>query len=114
REKQLPPIALLRSAQIPIAVATDCNPGTSPVTSLLLMMNMACVLFGLTPEESLLGVTRHAAKALGLQHSHGTLELGKTADFAIWDINHPAELVYFLGLNRLYKRVVSGLFHDNP
>lgn len=107
-EKQLPPISSLRSAKIPIAIATDCNPGTSPVTSLLLMLNMACVLFGLTPEEAMLGVTRHAASALGMQQSHGTLELGKVADFVIWNINHPAELVYFVGLNRLYKKVVGG------
>jgi imidazolonepropionase len=109
REKQLPPIEWLRSAHVPIAIATDSNPGTSPVTSLLLMLNMACVLFGLTPEEALLGVTRHAAKALDLQQSHGTLELGKVADFVIWDIDHPAELAYFLGLNRLYKKVVRGI-----
>jgi imidazolonepropionase len=109
REKQLPPIEWLRSARVPIAIATDCNPGSSPVTSLLLMLNMACVLFGLTPEEALLGVTRHAAKALNLQYSHGTLELGKAADFVVWDIHHPAELVYFLGFNRLYKRVVGGV-----
>jgi imidazolonepropionase len=109
REKQLPPVALLRASGVPMAVATDCNPGTSPVTSILLMLNMACVLFGLTPEEALSGVTRHAAAALGLQHSHGTLEIGKVADFAIWDVQHPAELVYFVGLNPLYDRVVAGL-----
>ena len=81
REKQLPPIAQLRAAGVPIALATDSNPGSSPVTSLLLMLNMACTLFRLTPEEALAGVTRHAATALGLSASHGTLEVGKTADF---------------------------------
>lgn len=99
REKQMPPVALLRKHHVPMAVATDCNPGTSPVTSLLLMLNMSCVLFGLTPEEALLGVTRHAAKALGMQATHGTLEVGKIADFVVWDVKHPAELVYNVGRN---------------
>jgi imidazolonepropionase len=99
REKKCPPIELLRKYHVPMAVATDCNPGTSPVTSLLLMMNMACVLFGLTPEEALLGVTRHAAQALGIENECGTLEVGKNADFAVWDVRHPAELIYNIGLN---------------
>lgn len=99
REKKLPPIELLREKHVPMAIATDCNPGTSPVTSLLLVMNMACILFGLTPEEALLGVTRHAAKALGMERECGTLEVGKKADFVVWDVKHPAELVYYLGLN---------------
>lgn len=99
REKKLPPVTLLRQYHVPMAIATDCNPGTSPVTSLLLMLNMACVLFELTPEEALLGVTRHAAKALGIEKTHGTLEVGKVADFVVWNIKHPAELVYGIGQN---------------
>jgi imidazolonepropionase len=109
RETQLPPIDLLRKAGVPIAIATDCNPGTSPVTSLLLMLNMACTLFRLTPEEALSGVTRHAAKALGLQATHGTLSVGKVADFVVWDIQHPAELVYHIGLNPLVMVVKNGV-----
>ena len=96
RETKLPPIDLLRRKQIPIAIATDSNPGTSPVTSLLLMLNMACTLFRLTPEEALLGVTQHAAKALGMANSHGSLTVGKVADIAIWDVSHPAELAITL------------------
>lgn len=103
QETQLPPIALLREYQVPMAIATDCNPGTSPVTSLLLMLNMACVLFKLTPEEAFAGVTRFAAKALGLEKSHGSLEVGKTADIVVWDINHPDELSYYVGLNPIFK-----------
>lgn len=99
REKQMPPIDLLRRYQVPMAIASDCNPGTSPVTSLLLMLNMACTLFRLTPEEALLGVTRHAARALGMEKTHGTLAVGKAAEFVIWDISHPAELAYNVGLN---------------
>jgi imidazolonepropionase len=99
QEKQKPPVELLRRNRIPMAVSTDCNPGTSPTTSLLLMLNMACVLFGLTPEEALSGVTVNAAKALGLNKSVGTLEVGKNADFILWDISSPAELSYGLGWN---------------
>lgn len=99
RETKLPPIDLLRKYHVPMAVATDCNPGTSPMTSLLMVMNMSCVLFGLTAEEALLGVTRHAAKALGMEKECGTLEVGKRADFVVWDVKHPAELVYYMGLN---------------
>ncbi len=99
RETKQPPVDLLRQHGVPIAVSTDCNPGTSPTTSLLLMLNMACTLFRLTPEEALLGVTRNAAKALGLQERVGTLEKGKDADFAVWKISEPAELAYNLGLN---------------
>jgi len=84
---------------VPMAVATDCNPGTSPCTSLLLALAMACTLFGLTPEESLGGATRQAARALGLQDELGTLAVGKRADFALWDIQRPAELCYALGAN---------------
>ncbi|MGP8097450.1 MAG: imidazolonepropionase, partial [Steroidobacteraceae bacterium] len=99
RQTTPPPVPLLRKAGVPMAVATDCNPGTSPCTSLLLALGMACTLFGLTPEESLGGATRNAARALGLQHELGTLEVGKRADFALWDIHRPAELCYALGAN---------------
>ena len=109
REKQLPPIAQLRAAKVPIALATDSNPGSSPVTSPLLMLNMACTLFRLTPEEALAGVTRHAATALGLAASHGTLEVGKSADFCAWDIERPAELAYRIGFNPCSVVVQAGL-----
>ncbi len=99
RQTTPPPVPLLREAGVPMAVATDCNPGTSPCTSLLLMLNMACTLFGLTPEESLSGATRNAARALGLQDEIGTLAAGKRADFALWDIGRPAELCYAMGAN---------------
>ena len=93
---------------MPIAIATDCNPGSSPATSLLLMLNMAATLFRLTPEEALAGVTRSAATALGLSASHGTLEVGKTADFAIFAIERPAELAYRIGANPCVGRVLAG------
>lgn len=109
RETKIPPLALLRAHNVPIAIATDCNPGTSPVTSLLLMLNMACTLFRLTPAEALAGVTRHAAQALGLGKSRGTLTVGKMADFAIWDVEHPVELVYYLGAQPLYQLVREGM-----
>ena len=99
KETQLPPVDLLRRYRVPIAVATDANPGSSPVLSLLLMLNMACTLFSLTTEEALAGVTRNAAQALGLLDDRGTLETGKRADFVIWDIEHPAELAYMIGSN---------------
>ena len=99
RETQAPPIAALRAAGVPMAVATDCNPGTSPLTSLLLAMNMACTLWRLTPAEALAGCTIHAARALGRQHDIGTIEVGKRADFALWRIERPAELCYAMGLN---------------
>jgi imidazolonepropionase len=99
RQTPPPPVPLLREKGVQIAVATDSNPGTSPCTSLLLMLNMACTLFGLTPEESLCGATRQAARALGLQDEIGTLAVGKRADFALWDIERPAELCYALGAN---------------
>ena len=99
RETKLPPIAQLRAAGVPIAIASDCNPGSSPAESLLLMLNMACTLFQLTPQEALLGVTRHAAQALGWEESRGSLAVGKRADLALWDIEHPAELAYHLGRN---------------
>lgn len=99
REKQLPPVEALRRHGVPIALATDNNPGSSPLTSLLLTMNLACTLFRLTPEEALAGITRNGARALGMQASHGTLEAGKRADFALWDIDSPAALAYAMGAN---------------
>ena len=99
RQTHPPPVALLRKAGVPLAVATDCNPGTSPCTSLLIAMNMACTLFGLTPEEALAGATRQAARALGVLEDVGTLEVGKRADLVLWRIARPAELCYALGAN---------------
>jgi imidazolonepropionase len=109
RETRLPPVQSLRDADVPMAVATDCNPGTSPATSLLLMVNMACTLFGLTPEEALAGVTRNGAKALGLHGRMGTLEPGKDADFVVWGISEPAELAYALGANPCRHVVRHGI-----
>ena len=109
REKQLPPIAAFRSHQVPIALATDCNPGTSPITSLLLIMNMAATLFRLTVDEILAGVTREAARALGRLDQTGTLSAGKWCDLAVWDIERPAELVYRLGFNPLHRRIWHGI-----
>ncbi|MEJ6002036.1 imidazolonepropionase [Paucibacter soli] len=106
RESKLPPVAELRAAGVPIAIATDHNPGTSPTLSLLLMLNMACTLFRLTPEEALRGVTQHAARALGLR-DRGQLVAGQRADFCIWDIEHPNELAYYFGRNPL-RHVVRG------
>ncbi|MFZ1873203.1 MAG: imidazolonepropionase [Chania sp.] len=97
RETQCPPVELFRKHGVAIAIASDANPGTSPALSLRLMINMACTLFRLTPEEALAGVTLHAAKALGLQASHGSLETGKVADFVHWPLARPAELAYWLG-----------------
>jgi len=99
RETKLPPVDLLRREGVRIALATDCNPGTSPMTSILLVLNMAATLFRLTPEEALAGVTREGAAALGLGASHGTLEAGKAADFVLWNIARPAELSYRIGGN---------------
>ena len=108
REKQLPPIDLFRKHGVPIAISTDCNPGTSPVTSLLLMLNMACTLFRMTPEQALAGVTRNAARALGLR-DRGTLERGKRADFVVWDVGEPAELSYRFGFNPVADIVQNGV-----
>jgi len=108
REKQVPPVEQLRAAGVPIAIATDCNPGTSPLTSLLLTMNMAATLFRLTVEECLAAVTRNAALALGLGHEAGTLEAGRWCDLAIWDVESPAELVYRMGFNPLHARIWRG------
>ncbi|RWB00363.1 imidazolonepropionase [Mesorhizobium sp.] len=108
RETKKPPIGLFRQHGVKMAVATDCNPGTAPLTSLLLTMNMAATLFGLTVDECLAGVTREAARALGLLGRTGTLEAGKSADLAIWDIERPAELVYRMGFNPLHARIWRG------
>ena len=108
RETQAPPIAALRTAGVPMALGTDCNPGTSPLTSLLLVMNMAATLFRMTVAECLAGVTREAARALGISAEVGTLEAGKRCDLAIWDIGRPAELVYRIGFNPLHARVYGG------
>ncbi|MCO6059723.1 imidazolonepropionase [Pseudomonas sp. MOB-449] len=105
RETQLPPIDMLRKHGVAMAVSTDLNPGTSPALSLRMMLNMACTSFRLTPEEALAGATLHAARALGLADSHGSLEVGKVADFVAWDIQRPAELAYWLG-GDLPKRVI--------
>ncbi len=107
REKQLPPIDLFHKHGVPIAISTDCNPGTSPVTSLLLMLNMACTLFRMTPEQALAGVTCNAARALGLR-DRGTLEAGKLADLVVWDIAEPAELSYRFGFNPVSEIVKGG------
>jgi imidazolonepropionase len=106
RDTRLPPIDLFRRHRVPIAIASDCNPGSSPAVSLLLMLNMACTLFRLTPEEALAGVTRNAARALGLD-DRGTLAAGKVADFVAWDVSHPAELSYWIGANPA-RSVVRG------
>ncbi|MGC2785888.1 MAG: imidazolonepropionase [Roseiarcus sp.] len=108
KERQAPPVDLMRKHHVPIATATDSNPGTSPMTSLLLALNMGATLFGLTVDECLTGATRNAARALGLATEIGTLEVGKWADLAIWDIERPAELVYRLGFNPLHARVWRG------
>jgi imidazolonepropionase len=107
-EKQKPPVQALRQAGVHIAIATDCNPGTSPLTSLLLTMNMSATLFGLTVEECIAGATREGARALGLLGETGTIEAGKSADLAIWNIESPAELVYRIGFNPLYAHVFKG------
>ncbi|WP_281827093.1 imidazolonepropionase [Jannaschia rubra] len=106
RETQAPPIAAFREHGVPIALATDCNPGSSPMTSLLLAMNMGCTLFRLTPEEALAGVTRNAARALGLTDC-GTIAPGQRADLAVWDVEEPAELAYRIGFNPLHARLFA-------
>ena len=108
RETRLPPIEAMRRHGVPIALATDCNPGTSPLTSLLLAMNMGATLFRLTVDECIAAVTREAARALRLGGETGTLEAGKLCDLAIWNIERPAELVYRMGFNPLHARVHHG------
>lgn len=108
KETQLPPIELLRQHNVPMAIATDLNPGTSPFADLTMMMNMGCTLFGLTPEETLRGVTANAAQALGYGESRGQIAPGFDADLSIWDVEHPAEFSYFQGAPRLSARLVAG------
>jgi imidazolonepropionase len=110
RDTTPPPVARLRTAGVPMALATDCNPGTSPLTSLLLAMNLACTLWRLTPLEALAGVTIHAARALGLQHDIGSIEVGKRADFALWRVARPAELAYAMGFNPCIGVVNGGVW----
>jgi imidazolonepropionase len=107
RETQQPPVQALRDAGVPMALATDCNPGSSPMTSLPLVMNMACTLFRMTPEEALLGVTAHAARALGLAE-RGRVVPGLRADLSLWDAEHPAELAYRIGATALHSRIFGG------
>jgi len=114
RDTQPPPVAALREAGVAMAVATDCNPGTSPLTSPLLAMNMACTLFRLTPEEALAGFTREGARALGLQGETGTLETGKAADLAVWRVDDPSELAYWMGANPLAARYLAGREQGTP
>jgi imidazolonepropionase len=108
KETQQPPIQKLRELGVPMAIASDCNPGSAPVLSLRLMMSMACTLFGFTPLEALQGVTCHGAQALGLGHSHGQLKIGYAADFVCWDVEKPAQLSYWLGGQLVKHRVVAG------
>ena len=107
RETQFPPLESLRKAEVPIAIATDCNPGSSPLTSILLCMNMSCTLFRMTPEEALCGVTIVAAKALGISDEVGTIEVGKKAELAVWNVDQPAELAYRSGFNPLEEMVIG-------
>ena len=109
REAQAPPVQALREHGVPMALASDCNPGSSPLNSILLTMNMGCTLFQMTPEESLAGVTRNAARALGLQ-DRGVIAVGMRADLAVWDVEQPAELAYRIGSNLLHKRMFEGKF----
>ena len=112
RETKMPPVDLFRKHNVPIAIASDFNPGSSPIPSLLLMLNMSCTLFRMTPEEALAGATRNSACALGLQADRGTLEVGKRADLAIWNIDQPAELAYWAGYNPLNTLVHNGAVVD--
>ena len=108
RETKLPPLQALREAGVPMAVSTDCNPGTSPMTSLLLAMNMACTMFKMTPQEALAGTTVHAAQALGQQGRVGQLAVGQAADLALWQITRPADLAYAMGQNMCVGVIKGG------
>ena len=112
RETRLPPLDALRENGVAMALATDCNPGSSPMSSLRLAMNMGCTLFRMTPEEALAGASRHAAKALALEEDHGTIEAGKRADLAVWDVSHPDYLSYWIGGHLLRGRITAGSYHD--
>lgn len=112
RESKLPPIELLRDYGVPIAVATDCNPGSAPITSILAVLNMACTIFRLTPEEALAGVTCHGARALGLADTHGTIEVGKACDLVIWDITEPSALAYEIGADPCAGVVKDGVMRS--
>jgi imidazolonepropionase len=109
REEKKPPVDLLRRYNVPMAVATDCNPGTSPMLSLPLILSMACTLFRLTPEEALAGVTVNAARALGLEAEIGTITPGKAADLCVWQVSRPAELCYWIGHPGPERRFVGGV-----
>ena len=108
RESKIPPINVFRSAGVEMAVATDCNPGSSPISSILTVMNIACTQFSMTPEEALAGTTRCAAKALGLQGDYGVIEDGALAELAVWNVQHPAELSYWVGPSKFHKRISHG------
>jgi imidazolonepropionase len=108
QDERKPPVAMLRKHKVPIAVATDCNPGTSPLLSPTLAMNMACTLFGLTPEEAIAGMTLNAARALGLAHSVGSIAAGKQADLCVWRIDTLSELGYWVGLPGPERRIFAG------
>ena len=108
-ETKKPPVDLLRRHKVPMAVATDCNPGTSPVLSPTLMLNMACTLFRLTPEEAIAGMTREGARALGLLDEIGTVTAGKAADLCVWRVSRPAELCYWVGHPGPDKRIMAGV-----
>ena len=114
RETKLPPIDGFRKAGVPMAIATDSNPGSSPALSLLLMLSMACTFFRFTPEEALRGVTSNAAKALGIGASHGTLDAGKQADLVVWDVERPAELSYWVGGNPSAAIMQAGRWTKEP
>ena len=109
REKQLPPVEAMRKHGVPIALATDSNPGSSPLLSILMAMNFGCTLFRLTPEEALAGITRNGARALGMAETHGTIEVGKAADLAFWKVGSPAELAYAMGANPCMRVIKGGL-----
>jgi imidazolonepropionase len=109
QEEKKPPVELLRKHKVPIAIATDCNPGTSPLLSPTLAINMACTLFGLTPEEAIAGMTVNAARALGLAHSIGSIAAGKQADLCVWRIESLSELGYWIGLPGPERRIFGGI-----